>query len=157
MPLVITTPLDFVDPDPYYTHITTVGPTPTYYWPLRETSGSVADEVVDGAAKMDGVYSNVTFNQPSLNSATTKAVEFNGANSNVNSLGDAPTYDEFNFIHQTAVFTISCWIKKDPLTGEECIMGNTATTSEHGFFFVYDNVNPGRTNALKCFVLRGAG
>ena len=162
MPWVITTPPRYVDPDPYYTHILNVGPLPTYYWALREESGTLAKEEIVGGSpvtdptSMTGAYFQVNFGQNSLNSATTKAVDFDPTNtSNVNSMGGAVPINEFNFIHQTGIFTMSCWIRVDTLTGERVLMGNESGTNGHGFIWEYISGLAGRTNALRFVTYKG--
>ena len=156
MPVVITRPYNILpDPDPYYTHITTVGPTPTFYWPLRETSGVVANEVYVGGG-MNGVYQNATLNQTSLTpSASTKAVAFNGTNTSyVSALG---IDSSLNFIHQTGVFTISAWVSVDvvPSGTDMCVMGNEAATNGVGFGWLWDDAVG--TDALRFFIARNTG
>ena len=108
---------------------------------------------------MTGVYSNIAaFSEPSLTPrATTTTVRFNGASSNVNSMGGAAPDNEFDFIQQTGIFTISCWVQLDILTSQEyAIMGNTATNSEVGWLWEFIDGAVGRTNAFRFIIYDGA-
>ena len=155
---IIILPVDApVDPDPYYTHI--LGNSPTYYWPLRETSGPVAtEEIVGTTPGTNGVYNNVTFNQNSLTNATTKAVTFAGNTcSYVGALGQLD--NEFNFIHQTGIFTISGWINADtlPAGNSACIIGNEPATSGVGFAWLWDDSGSPLINAFRLIIARNTG
>ena len=154
--MTVTILMPTPDPDPYKTEI--LSQSPTYYWTLGETSGPAANEEIVGLA-MAGIHSNVTFGQSSINNGQ-DAILYDVAapgGARTDSISGAAPFTEFNFIHQTAVFTISCWVQLDTLTGERTIMANTAATAETGFWFYYVDGFSGRTNALRMGIVRGVG
>jgi hypothetical protein len=70
-------------------------------------------------------------NGPTFNSANGGSIVFDGTNDYVNNIG---TVSSFPFIQNTALTTLSFWIKFNNTLNLEYITGNTPTSAEKGFF-----------------------
>jgi RHS repeat-associated protein len=71
---------------------------------------------------------------------------FDGVNDKITTTG---TEDDMAFIHNTGVFTVSAFIKINNLDGRNTIVGNTITSTQKGFFFIYDNYSSTYNHQLR--------
>ena len=68
--------------------------------------------------------------------------------------------EKFNFVQQTGVFSISCWIKFDNYNAnslQTILQTNGSGSSQHGFWLAYDNRTGIGTNTIFFSLYRGAG
>jgi hypothetical protein len=84
-----------------------------------------------------------------------QALSFNGTNQYINNIGGLSSY---SFIQNTAVFSISSWIKLDNNTARQMIVSSTAATAEKGFFFAYETLGGAfGTKAIRFGIDKGVG
>jgi hypothetical protein len=88
-------------------------------------------------------------NGPTFNSANGGSIVFDGTNDYVNNIGSVTS---FPFIQNTALTTLSFWIKFNNTSILEYITGNTPTSAEKGFF-LGKNIN----GSLQISVFNGSG
>ena len=68
--------------------------------------------------------------------------------------------EKFNFVQQTGIFSISCWIKFDNYNAnslQTILQTNGNGSSQHGFWLAYDNRTGIETNTIFFSLYRGAG
>jgi len=81
-------------------------------------------------------------------------VLFNGVNQYISAGGVA----DFSFIQNTLQFTIEAWVKVNNASSRNWFLGNTATSSQKGFFFVLDTEGSiPATRQLRCNLCNGSG
>jgi len=88
-------------------------------------------------------------NGPTFNSANGGSIVFDGTNDYINNIGSVSS---FSFIQNTALTTLSFWIKFNNTSNLEYITGNTPTSAEKGFFLA-KNIN----GSLQISVFDGSG
>lgn len=88
-------------------------------------------------------------NGPTFNSANGGSIVFDGTNDYIANIG---TTSSFSFIQNTALTTLSFWIKFNSTSNLEYITGNTPTSAEKGFF-LGKNTN----GSLQITVINGSG
>lgn len=88
-------------------------------------------------------------NGPTFSSANGGSIVFDGSDDYIDNIGDLSS---FSFIQNTAVFTITFWMKTSNYTALYYPAGNTPTSAEKGFF-----VGKSAAGALTLQVFDGSG
>jgi len=68
--------------------------------------------------------------------------------------------EKFNFVQQTGIFSISCWVKFDNYNAnslQTILQTNGSGSNQHGFWLAYDNRTSIGTNTIFFSLYRGAG
>jgi hypothetical protein len=117
----------------------------------------------------DATTSTITDSTSNANNGTKKAANepieadakiakgqtFDGTDDYVASIGAVSSY---SFIQNTQVFTISAWIKLNSTTARQAIVANTGTTSDKGFYFMFETAGAGYgSKALRFSSVKGGG
>lgn len=164
MPLIVTTPFVGLTSDAYVQEV--LGDSPFAYWRLNETSlGSppTVVEEVGGSPTLDGAY-NGGPSVGQLNIVNRTDVDlaplFDGVNDDVGSIGEP---EDFDFIHQTGVFSLECWFKLRDSTQLErgTFIGSNSNLSQYGFTWEYDlrasGGSPDQRDRIRFYILNGSG
>lgn len=78
-----------------------------------------------------GGNNGVLTNGPTFNSSNGGSIVFDGVDDYITNIG---TTSSFSFIQNTAIATLSFWVKFNSTSNLEYIAGNTPTSAEKGFF-----------------------
>lgn len=120
------------DPTSYYGWVTY--DTPVSYWRFGETIGLTI--AVDEIGSIDGTYSgSLILEQTSLIASETDTSVTLGSNSLISDVG---TVSDFNFIHETGIFSIETTIQPITINSDNAFIGNTAGGAANGFYFGFN-------------------
>jgi RHS repeat-associated protein len=89
-----------------------------------------------GTRGLNGVAVSGATSTIDRNGSAGKAYTFDGINDNIEV---ANTKDDYAYIHNNGVFSISLFVKLNSLTARSGFLGNTSSSAAKGFFFLYEN------------------